>query len=344
MLLLTPGPCMTSETVRQAAAMPDLNHREPAFQEIFEEVRARLLNLYAMPEHYRVCVLGGSGTAAVEAMVSSCVGAGRCLVITSGYYSARLYPLLQIHQIPGKVIAFGWREAWNFKQIEEELSSDRYEAVLCVHNETTTGRLNDVNRLGALCRRHGVRCLVDAMSSFGVEHLDFSVLDAVASSSNKCLHGTPGVSFVFVFNELILEMLPRPSRTYYLDLTQYITSAIPLTPPVPAIASLRQALREMDSVAKRRASYEALSKLIRQGLQKRNFEPAIPLEESSITLTTYRAPNGDAADWILRNRDRGFLLYGCKGELEKEFFQVANMGELKESDIEDWLKVVDELR
>ena len=64
---------MTSESVRQAAAMPDMNHREPAFQEMFAEVRSRLLTLYPGTEDWKVCLIGGSGTAAVEAMVSSCI-------------------------------------------------------------------------------------------------------------------------------------------------------------------------------------------------------------------------------------------------------------------------------
>ena len=334
---------MTSEAVRQAAAMPDMNHREPAFQEVFNEVRSRLSSLYPGTANWTACLIGGSGTAAVEAMISSCVGDGEVLVIASGYYSSRLVVQLKAHKIPYKLLAFSWRDAWNFEWIEDEFARGKYEAVLCVHDETTTGRLNDIQRLGSLCRQHGARCFVDAMSSFGVEEIDFSVVDAVASSSNKCLHGIPGVSFVLVKGELITEMSARQSRSFYLDLGQYAGAIPPVTPPVPVIASLLQALREMESVEKRRESYIHLSSLIRTELGKDGFEPAIPLEESTITLTTYRAPNGDAANWIKRNRERGFLLYGCKGELEREFFQVANMGELTEADIRNWLRVVDGL-
>lgn len=31
MILLPPGPCMISESVRQAAAIPDLNPRDPEY-------------------------------------------------------------------------------------------------------------------------------------------------------------------------------------------------------------------------------------------------------------------------------------------------------------------------
>jgi 2-aminoethylphosphonate-pyruvate transaminase len=329
---------MTSDAVRQAAAMPDMNHREPAFVEMFDEVRTRLLSLYPGSSAWRACLLGGSGTAAVEAMVSSCIADGPVLVLTNGYYSERVVDLVGTYGIPYTVLAHEWLEAWDFDRIEGALKIGGFEAVLCVQNETTTGRLNDIARLGAMCRRYGALCLVDAMSSFGVEAIDFSLLDAVASSANKCLHGIPGVSFVLLSPSVKLTV-----RNYYLSLVRYVAADTPLTPPVPAIASLRQALRETKSVAERRASYSTLSTLIRTELQARSFEPAIPLEESSITLTTYRAPNGNAVAWIEKNREQGFLLYGCKGELRDSFFQVANMGELSAEDIHRWLQVVDHL-
>src|SRR5262249_58451266 len=52
-----------------------------------------------------------------------------------------------------------------------------------VHHETTTGRLNDLGPLGALCRARGVGLLVDAVSSFGAESIDFAdeSLSAVAA-------------------------------------------------------------------------------------------------------------------------------------------------------------------
>jgi len=54
-----------------------------------------------------------------------------------------------------------------------------------VHHETTTGRLNDVQSLGKLCRARKIGLLIDGVSSFGAELLDFSdaSLKAVAAAS-----------------------------------------------------------------------------------------------------------------------------------------------------------------
>ncbi len=50
----------------------------------------------------------------------------------------------------------------------------RFTHVAIVHHETTTGRLNDLRALAGLCREHGAALLVDAVSSFGAEVIDFA--------------------------------------------------------------------------------------------------------------------------------------------------------------------------
>ena len=172
---------MTSEGVRQAAALPDLNHRDPEYLSLVQEVKRRLLGLYtSTTEDWHSYLLGGSGTLAVEAMVTSCIRTGPVLILENGYYSSRIREVLEIHGIPYKALAFGWLEPINLDAVRLELQNG-YEAVLAAHNETTTGRLNDINAIGVLAKAHGARCLVDAMSSFGADAIDFEDLDAVCS-------------------------------------------------------------------------------------------------------------------------------------------------------------------
>src|SRR5258705_283746 len=79
------------------------------------------------------------------------------------------------------------------------LDPDRaFTHVAVIHHETTTGRLNDLRALGAVCRSRGLHLLVDGVSSFGAEAIDFGddAIAAVAATANKCLHGVPGAAFV----------------------------------------------------------------------------------------------------------------------------------------------------
>ena len=88
------------------------------------------------------------------------------------------------------------------------------------HHETATGRLTDLKALAGLCRMRDLRLLVDGVSSFGAEEIDFGdrSLAAVAATANKCLHGVPGASFVVVRRESLISAC---SRTYYLDLGRW---------------------------------------------------------------------------------------------------------------------------
>jgi 2-aminoethylphosphonate-pyruvate transaminase len=355
MILLTPGPCMTSDTVRQAAAMPDMNHRDPAFIEMLRETRQRLLRVYPkMEEHgadrvrgaWRSYLIGGSGTAAVEAMITSCVREGTVLLIDSGYYSGRMRSKLEAHGIPYDVFhTDSWLDPIRMPKLEAQIGGGSYEAVITTHNETTAGRLHPIAEIGKLCNETNTKLLVDAMSSFGADEIDFTHVDAVASSANKCLHGLPGLSFVLVRDWLADEMRAFDPRTVYLSLPFYEGDSPPLTPPVPILSALLQALRENSGGAEARGHlYRHRANILRAGLKERGFGFAIPDQSMSCALTTASIPRGFTGDaWFQANIDAGFMIYPTKGDLKDQWFQVANMGELAEDHLHLWLAAIDDL-
>ena len=358
---------MTSETVRQAAAMPDMNHRDPAFVEILRDTKDRLLGVYPQltegefgwpgrrekqpmqrGDAWKPYLIGGSGTAAVEAMITSCIFKGPVLLIDSGYYSGRMRSKLKAHGIDYDVLS---TESWLapidlgalFDKTEDPIHGPPYEAVLTTHNETTTGRLHDLKAIGHICDDNNTKLLVDAMSSFGADDIDFTHVDAIASSANKCLHGLPGLSFVLVRDWLAAEMKTYPPRTVYLSLPFYEGDSPPLTPPVPILNALRQALIEMGpgGAAERGETYRRRAAILREGLTDLGFTFAIPESEMSCTLTTASIPKGWRVDeWSRANLDAGFMIYETKGELSERCFQVANMGELGEEQFYAWLRAV----
>jgi 2-aminoethylphosphonate-pyruvate transaminase len=345
MILLTPGPCMTSETVRRAAAMPDMNHRDPDFIEIFRDTKARLLRVY--PElnsrEWVPFLIGGAGTAAVEAMITSCVEKGPVLLIDSGYYSGRMRAKFKAHEIDYEV--FEASSAVDLDDLAKRLGSG-FEAVVTTHHETSTGRLHNLGKIGKLCREAGAKLLVDGMSSFGADPVDFAHIGAIATSANKCLHGLPGLSAVLVRRPLADRIKGYRPRSVYLSLPFYDGDSPPLTPPVPILTALRQALIEMGSggASARGAVYRRRAATLRNGLKQRGFRFAIPEDEMSCTLTTASIPEGWTADrWFQANLHNGFMIYGTKGAMREQWFQVANMGEITDLQLELWLANVDDL-
>lgn len=334
MILLTPGPCHTSQAVRQAAAGPDLNHREPAYRELVRRVRRRLCDVYEWEGLVEPFLLGGSGTAAMEALATSCIRSGPVLILANGYYSERQDAIFGIHRLPHHTLRFGWLDPVDLSSVESELARVDYEAVVVTHNETTTGRLNPLPAIAGLARQFGVRVLVDSMSSFGAEQIRTEDFDALCASSNKCLHGLSGLSFVLVKPEIEAVMESVERRTYYLHLPMYRGEAPPLTPPVPLVSALDRALAEFfeqGGLAERSRTYRERAALVRQVMRGIGAEALVPEEEATSTLSAFRLPYKWTADeFLAMNREIGFELYGCKGELAHDCIQVGHMGEIPE--------------
>ena len=220
-ILLNPGPVSISDGVRKAAVAADLCHREPEYLALQERVRSSLTAVYQCnPDEWTSVLLGGSGTTALEAMLSSLVPRGaRLLVIENGVYGERISRIAEIHGIDFMSIHHEWVDAIDFERVEQALSDGKFTHLAAVHHETTTGRLNDVSRLAGLCERHGARLLLDTVSSFGAEHIPFdsAALEACASAASRCLHGIPGLSFV-VCRKSSLSRAVEPPRSLYLHL------------------------------------------------------------------------------------------------------------------------------
>src|SRR2546425_12361806 len=100
MILLNPGPVNVSERVRQALLKPDICHREAEFNDLIEGIRDKLVRAFAPGGNFVPILLTGSGTAAVEAAVTSCLPPGRRILgIKTGGCSRRVSPVANPHQI-----------------------------------------------------------------------------------------------------------------------------------------------------------------------------------------------------------------------------------------------------
>jgi 2-aminoethylphosphonate-pyruvate transaminase len=351
MLLLNPGPVTLTERVRRSLLQPDLCHRESEFFVLQDEARERLLSVYDLDASTWAAVLiTGSGTAAVESMVAALVPEKGCLLILeNGVYGERIAQMCAQYRIAHQRLSGPWLDALNFEAIAARLDGAGVERpfthVAVVHHETTTGRLNDLRALGELCRARNVGLLVDGVSSFGAEHIDFfdGSLSAVAGTANKCLHGVPGASFVIVRRN---ELARAESRTYYLDLRRLARLQdqrnTPFTPAVHAYYAMVEALREFADEGGRGARYEryaALAEQVRSGLAELGIEAVVPAEHSSVVLRAYRLPAGMAYDDLhAALKAGGFVIYAGQGDLSKTLFRISTMGHVTPADMDRLLK------
>ena len=102
--LFTPGPLSTSASVKQAM-LRDLGSRDAEFLGVIRGIREKLLELGACPRSEYECVLmQGSGTFAIESVISSAIPSdGKLLVLANGAYGRRIAQMARIHAIPVEV-------------------------------------------------------------------------------------------------------------------------------------------------------------------------------------------------------------------------------------------------
>lgn len=345
--LLNPGPVTLTERVRSALLREDLCHREPEFTELQDDVRSRLEGVYESSYgQYSAVLLSGSGTAAVEAMVGSLAPRdASTLVISNGVYGERIAFMLERHGKPFEVVKSPWTSGIDLAAIESRLEERRFTHAAVIHHETTTGRLNDLEALGALCSRRGVKLLIDAVSSFGAEAIDFEAwnVHACAATANKCLHGVPGLAFVLARREALTTETSAAS-TLYLDLfTHYKAQSegsTAFTPAVPAFYALQEALREFSEAGgwqARRNQYRERSRIVRNGFREIGFRLLLGDEAHySSMLTSFCLPDGlSFNDVYAPLKARGFVIYPGQHVLKQSIFRIAVMGDLSSCDMEE---------
>jgi len=347
MLLLNPGPVTLTDRVRRSLLQPDLCHRESEFFDLQDEARSRLLGTYGLSDkQWTSVLLTASGTAAVESMLAALVPAnGRLLIIENGVYGERMAQICAQYGISHERLIGEWMLAPDWTAVAARMDAAKatrpYTHVAIVHHETTTGRLNDLAALCALCRSRGIGVLADCVSSFGAEAIDFSdpALHAVAATANKCLHGVPGAAFV-ITRRAALES--ATARTFYLDLTRLARLQdqrnTPFTPSVQAYYALVEALREYEEQggrAVRYAHYAALAEQARAGLARLGMAAVLPPKESSVVLRAYHLPKGVAYPALHDSlKADGFVIYAGQGGLSTSLFRISTMGAMGASDIE----------
>ncbi|SPB16069.1 2-aminoethylphosphonate aminotransferase [Caballeronia novacaledonica] len=343
MLLLNPGPVTLTERVRKSLLQTDLCHREPEFFDLQDEARKRLVAAYELdPAKWSAVLMTGSGTAAVESMIAGLVPeGGRLLVVENGVYGDRIAQIAKQYGIEYEVAKYEWMRAPDIDAIVKLLDGGRFTNVAIIHHETTTGRLNAIDALSRACGERGIGLLLDAVSSFGAEAIEFDGggIAAIAATANKCLHGVPGAAFVIARRDALAN---AASRNYYLGIGRLAKLQdernTPFTPSVHAYYALVEALREFEEEGGWRARHRRYAKLaeqVRAGLAALGMHSALPPEESSVVLRAYRLPAAVTYETLHDAlKAKGFVIYAGQGGLSKELFRISTMGALDANDMD----------
>ena len=343
-ILLNPGPCTTSDEVKRALVVPDICPREEEFCLLMESIKQDLPKIVDAGDNYTSTLFASSGTGGVEAAITSTVPHdGKLLVIDNGAYGARMAEIARRYKIDNVVYKISYGDYPDVDEIEKIVVNEKPTTIAIVDHETTTGMRNPVREVCDIAHRNGAEVIVDCMSSFAGLPIDLQKWQAecIISSSNKCIEGMAGLSFV-IFKKSLLEKIKPYARSHYFDLyAQYQgfqnTGQMQFTPPVQVVYALRKAIdlffteTPQGRIARYRENYTVLV----EEVKKMGFRLLLEDEYQSGILLAVKEPENREYDFKKMHDymyERGVTIYPGKGAKEKTF-RLSVLGNLYPKDI-----------
>ena len=325
--------------------------RTDEFSSIMSKNEKLLKELVGTSQKSYCAFLTGSGTAAMEAVISNCFNnQDKVLIINGGTFGERFIQLCQMYKIPYDEIYVEYGETF-IKEMLIPYQTVDYSAMLVNIHETSTGQLYDINILKDFCQKKHMRLVVDAISSFLSDpyQMDKYNIDCTIISSQKALALAPGLSMVVMNSSFYDENIERgDSPQYYLDLKNYVLNIkrgqTPFTPAVGICYELYERLNMIKKInlenelkiVQQRAEYFRI-KALEIGLK-------IPDYPLSNTLTPIIFEKGNADNiyhFLKENYD--IVVTPNGGKLKDTILRVGHIGNLSLTDYDFLISKIKEI-
>ncbi|GAC1651841.1 MAG: alanine--glyoxylate aminotransferase family protein [Ktedonobacteraceae bacterium] len=345
--LRIPGPTTVPPEILAEMARPMINHRGPEFAAIMRRVSARLG--YFFQTASPVLTYPASGTAGQESAIVNLFSAGdHVVVISIGSFGNRLARIADAYGLQVTRIEFPWGQAADPEVVEERLKAlAPYKGVLMTHNETSTGVMNDVQKLAALVRRLNTDTLivVDAVSSLGCVPLDMDAwdIDVVFTGSQKGWMTPPGLMMIAAGLRALEANKTAKLPRFYLDWAsarkKLEIGQHPTTPPVSIFYALDLGL-EMMLAEGRQAIFERHQRIgdyVRGRAKKMGLKLLADHEYASNTVTAVLTPEGINTKALLKKlREEDHIIFGGGQEhLDGKIFRVGHLGFFQQIELVD---------
>lgn len=324
MILLIPGPVTTRPEVR-AAMCQDFAPWDNDFRNLSRHVRERVRIIAGgIAGLHAALPLQGCGHFSTEAALRSLLPlGGRILVPDTGSYAERMMRLANEAGRVAVTLPVDRNRPVAPAMVAAALAADaEISHVGLVYSETSTGVIHDPAAIGAVIRASGRRMILDAVSAFGALKLNVSEqpeIDAVIFTTNKCLEGLPGLSFVVVRTDSLGPVGRAGSWSFdladlYVEAQRDNGGSFRFTPPAQVLAAFDKALDLFDAEGgqpARLARYEANAHALREGMQAIGLRPCLDAADQGPIVMNIHAPDDPA--WVLQGfvdalKARGFLI------------------------------------
>ena len=350
--LFIPGPVEVREDVLEKMATPMIGHRSKDASILQRRISDNLRKLFYTNNEILLSTTSGSGL--MEGAIRCCT-AKRAAVFSVGAFGKRWYDMAVNNNVPADLFSVEMGQAIDLAEVEKALSTGKYDLIAVTHNETSTGVMNPVDKIGAIVKKYpDVVLIVDTVSSAAGTKIEVDKwgIDVCITSSQKALGLPPGLS-VCTFSQKAKERAEKvPSRGYYLDLLklyQYIQKKDYQYPSTPSLSHMFALDYQLDNILNKEglenrfARHLEMAKIVR-AWAKKYFDIFPDENHLSNTLTTIKNTRGiNVADLNKELGKRGFQISNGYGDLKEKTFRIAHMADCTVEDVKELLKNIEEI-
>jgi len=337
-ILMLPGPTDVPEVAYRAMTSRMINHRDEGFRQLHRETLS-LVRKVIGAESGDVFVLTCSSTGGIEAAVANLLDRNdRVVSFVNGLFAERMTEAARFYSDRVEAVELPLGTAPTLETVKSEVERRGADAVLLVHNETSTGAYcSDVPAIAEYCRRNGIALIIDGVTSIGGYPMELSRwgVTCFVGGTQKCLAAPPGLAILYISDEGWERVGRKQRRPHYFDLITHKEFMkrweTPFTPAVSLFFALHASLRhitETVGLEKWFANHASGASAFYEGLEMMGIEVFPAPEFRSRTLIAGKLPNGIADSDLTRTmKERyGVHIAGGMGKTKGKIFRIGNMG------------------
>ncbi|UJF32709.1 pyridoxal-phosphate-dependent aminotransferase family protein [Paenibacillus hexagrammi] len=211
--IMTPGPVEVDPRVLRAMSYPILGQFDPEFTDMMNETMEMLRELFQTGNRW--CYpIDGTSRSGIEAVLVSVIEPGdKVLVPIYGRFGNLLVEIAERCGAEVVIIEREWGGVFSQGEIAEAIRRERPQIVAMVHGETSTGCIQPLEGIGAICRELDALLVIDAVATIGGVPVETDAwqLDAVIGGTQKCLSVPAGMSPITYNERVEAKILQRKS-------------------------------------------------------------------------------------------------------------------------------------
>jgi aspartate aminotransferase-like enzyme len=348
--LFTPGPVEVSAKTLAAFSRPMIGHRGQDFRNLYRGVHPKLQKLFATKQP--VFLSTSSAWGVMEASIRNLVDRG-VLCCMCGAFSDKWLDVAKRCGKNAEPLQVDWGKHIDHKDVDLALASGKFDTVILVHNETSTGVMNPLPEICCtLAKYPDVALVVDTVSSFAGVKIDMGALgiDLMLTGAQKALALPPGFSLFSVSEKAFARAEKIPNRGFYFDFLEFKKQQAewmtPSTPSIGHIFALQSKLDEIfeEGLHARFDRHARTNALVHDWVKGSGFDFFAEDGYRSKTLTCVKNNKRiDVLAFAKELREKHHLVIDPGyGKIRGKTFRLSNMGDETEETVSHLLACLDD--